>query len=635
MSKKPSLTALSLLAGVSIIELIHLFCASTAIFRVHMKPRPLTMGDNIMSDDVLTNPTGFMLDPDQALMAQAPEPPNDKKNTVTSGPQPDVWETHRLTIKRLYLDEDKPLKEVMAVMQREYGHEGTAKMYKSRITKWRLDKNCKAREMKAVARKKVARDAVGKATSFRIRGRTIDIEEVHRYYRRRNGLSLREVVAKDKSPVADTPSAVDCLTPEASASPRANHSIHVLRAGNTIVTDDDDPHSQISPPQWEDSGHRTSRPLRCFDLANNRLIRVNENLRRLASANDVSPSLTPPRDLLIPELIFSAIKTDIEGSLEQGIWKIGRDGHLKPRKGPRLGGYAVHYMVDYCVAAASMLRKKLFVEARQLLSRACERSKDVLEEKHASTIPMIFDVYFCLKHGGYSAAAIKVLEHLRATAALMPSINYTYRCLLDNLVTLDQNVDEVYSIAWNCWEDMLENHLEPLNQTWLSSRLENIGIIGHRTGWQEAERLLRSLAIECEHTYGKSDTRYCRILQDLAWNLFVQGRNEEAEQVGLYVIREVKNFKDVHDPVWWTVGALDVISMAQYHQSKTDLAHNNLERCIDMAAQDLGKDSPETMQYSLRLEGWLRNCGRQGEAEGIAVQRSQILGSPIIEELID
>ena len=110
-----------------------------------------------MVEDVLANPTGFILDPDSYLMAQALEPPNEDIITITNGPQPDVWETHRLTIKRLYLDEDKPLKEVMAIMQRDYGHRGTTKMYKRRITKWRLDKNCKAREMKAIAWKKVAR----------------------------------------------------------------------------------------------------------------------------------------------------------------------------------------------------------------------------------------------------------------------------------------------------------------------------------------------------------------------------------------------------------------------------------------------------------------------------------------------
>ena len=624
-----------MLGGVSIVELIQLFSANTAISRVHIKPRPVIMGDIIMSDDVLANHTGFMVDPGPYLMAQAPDLRNDEIITVTSGPQPDVWETHRLTIKRLYLDEDKPLKEVMDIMQRDYGHRGTAKMYKSRITKWRLDKNCKAKEMKAIAWKKVVRDAIGKPSSFRIRGRNTDVEEVRRYFRRRNGLSLEEVVARDKSPVADTPSAVEYSTPGASASPRVNHSIHVPSAGSMIVAADEDPHDQISRPQRENTDHRTSRALRSFDLDKNRLNRMNEDLRRLASANDVSPSLVPPRDLLVPEWIFSTIKAYVKGSLEEGIWKINRYGYLEPRKGPRSGEYAVNYMYQCCLAAVHMLRRNLFVEARQLLSRACEKSKNFLEEGHVRTIPIIFFIYFRLKDMGYSAFAIKVLEHLRTAAALTHSISCTLRCLLDNLLTLDQNVNDVYSIAWGCWEDTIENHIEPLNRTWLSSRLDHIYTTGSITGWQEVERLLRSLAIKCEYTYGKLNTRYWLILQNLAWILYYQYKHEEAEQLSLYVIQEIENTEDACIPLWWIMHSLDVMSVAQYSQSKHDLAQNSLERCMDMAAQCYEKDHPMTMKYLLRLEGWLQNWGRQGEAEELAAQRSQILGSPIIEELID
>ena len=279
-----------------------------------------------------------------------------------------------------------------------------------------------------------------------------------------------------------------------------------------------------------------------------------------------------------------------------------------------------------------MLEVKLFVEARQLLSRACEMSKDVLEEGWPENLPTIFSNYFCLKRIGYSAAAVKVIEHLRSMAALMPSTTYTFRCLLDNLVQLDQHVEEIYSIAWKCWEATMANHLEPLNPTLLSSRLERILSPGSGTDMQDAERLLRALAIECEHTYGKSDTRYWHILRALARNLCDQGRDEEAEQVGLHLIQEVEN---AEEQLYWTMYALDITSLAQHNQFKDDLAQNSLERCIDIATQHYGKDDSVTIKYSLRLERWLRSWGRQRKAEELAAQRSQILGSPVIEELID
>ena len=40
-------------------------------------------------------------------------------------PREEDWERHRETIKRLYLDKKKPLREVMAIMAREHGHKAT------------------------------------------------------------------------------------------------------------------------------------------------------------------------------------------------------------------------------------------------------------------------------------------------------------------------------------------------------------------------------------------------------------------------------------------------------------------------------------------------------------------------------
>jgi hypothetical protein len=58
-------------------------------------------------------------------------------------------------------------------------------MYKSRIRKWKLDKKNKSLEMDAVMRKEVQRNAIGKATTFRLRGRPVDLEDVFRYFKRK------------------------------------------------------------------------------------------------------------------------------------------------------------------------------------------------------------------------------------------------------------------------------------------------------------------------------------------------------------------------------------------------------------------------------------------------------------------
>jgi hypothetical protein len=93
-------------------------------------------------------------------------------------------------------------------------------MYKDHITKWGLDKNNKEYEVMAIVRKKCQRDAVGKPSEFRIRGRIVSIEDVHRYLKRK-GISIEDAIARR----AATPPNLRCSTPEAVPSSPANPQI--------------------------------------------------------------------------------------------------------------------------------------------------------------------------------------------------------------------------------------------------------------------------------------------------------------------------------------------------------------------------------------------------------------------------
>ena len=81
------------------------------------------------------------------------------------------------------------------------------KMYKSRLTKWKLDnKNNKTRHMQVIMRKKVGRDVVGKRSAFSVRGQPVELAEVHRYIERRARYARDEegagVVANIKTPAS-------------------------------------------------------------------------------------------------------------------------------------------------------------------------------------------------------------------------------------------------------------------------------------------------------------------------------------------------------------------------------------------------------------------------------------------------
>lgn len=308
-----------------------------------------------------------------------------------------------------------------------------------------------------------------------------------------------------------------------------------------------------------------------------------------------------------------------------------------PQKAAAIGRPAIWHFQDCCEAATFLLAQKLFVEARQILSKACEKIKDVLEEGHPRTIPIMFDIYFRFAHAGYGNAAIKVFEHMRSTAMSTPFSTRAFRLLIQNMLLLDQSVEEVYFTARRCSEDIFAQHLEPFDKTWLSSRLDFIGQTGKRRGLRESEKLLRSLATSCERKCGNADPRCCEVLLSLAWNLCSQEKCQEAEGVGQDVVQRAKNSEVDIEYTRWTITlrALNVISTAQYAQLKYNLARESIEQCIDMAAQVYGKKDPRTIRYSLRLETWLLGWGRHGEAMSLTAQRSQLLGPPDIEELKD
>jgi hypothetical protein len=93
-------------------------------------------------------------------------------------------------------------------------------MYKNHITKWKLDKRNKEHEIMAIVRKKRQREAVGKASEFHIRGRVINLGDVHRYLKRK-GMSVEDAIAQG----AVTPSGLRCCTPDAVPSSPADPEI--------------------------------------------------------------------------------------------------------------------------------------------------------------------------------------------------------------------------------------------------------------------------------------------------------------------------------------------------------------------------------------------------------------------------
>ena len=181
--------------------------------------------------------------------------------------------------------------------------------------------------------------------------------------------------------------------------------------------------------------------------------------------------------------------------------------------------------------------------------------------------------------------------------------------------------------------DILEQHSEPFNQTWLASRLDHNEKIGSRGNWPGAEAQLRYLWIDGDRELSEADPHCWEIQIGLAWNLYYQHRFDESERVAQGGIDLTQRYG------WavslWGIRALHILSSAQHAQAKHEAAQINCERQIEMAGTVYGERDPRTIRYSLKLESWLRIWRRDHEADVITRERAELLGPPEIEELSD
>ncbi|KAK3290475.1 uncharacterized protein B0H64DRAFT_59301 [Chaetomium fimeti] len=123
---------------------------------------------------------------------------------------PEDWDTHRETITRLYLHEKRSLQEVMEYMALNHFFFATVKMFRTRIRKWGIDKNNKAAEVAYMLKLKKQRDISGKKSTFFIRNRPVDWEDIERYLARTPDFWAKHGTTLDLS---KSPHDITCTTP--------------------------------------------------------------------------------------------------------------------------------------------------------------------------------------------------------------------------------------------------------------------------------------------------------------------------------------------------------------------------------------------------------------------------------------
>jgi len=141
-----------------------------------------------------------------------------------------AWEGFKSTIRDLYLEQRKPLKEVMSIMADKYNFQATPKMYKTRFSQWGFVKNNTEDEVKRLLSMKFQRDAEGKVSEFVRNGKVVDLGT----YLKRKGVTEYDLV--DFEVPVDLPSHIRCRTPTPPPAPEYLKSPDLLRAQELVVS---------------------------------------------------------------------------------------------------------------------------------------------------------------------------------------------------------------------------------------------------------------------------------------------------------------------------------------------------------------------------------------------------------------
>ncbi|KAH7356723.1 hypothetical protein BKA65DRAFT_592287 [Rhexocercosporidium sp. MPI-PUGE-AT-0058] len=536
------------------------------------------------------------------------------ESTEFSRPTKEDWIRHRELLTQLWSVENKKLSEVMAIM-RQHGHIATGRMYKHHFSKWNLDKKFKERDAVTIVRKKRQRDADGKDTEILLRGKAIKMEDVDRYLKRRKGVPISFCSR------ASTPSDVACRTPPPTGSFQDldDSQIDQFSTWSTLPQESLDYGSFVaSGSSMEQHG------IQNFDLIEN----------FMSYHSRISPSPSRPQPFIVPEQLFSSIKSYFHGSFDSGTWVADDNGYcftLNPR-----ARTINHYPADlmtYCFMAVELLNKGSIVEFGRMLSKGFSIIEDLLQAQHPSTLDYFLNVVvFFVDHKKIEIASVLRTYIGQLAIKILPKDHPWYQiCWALSMVEVE-SFKEVITQSWKYAIDTWSKLLGPFHISSLNYRL---GFIVRVYGYKdllEEERMLRKLLVQVEQQVPSvSPVLVTRVMANLGDNILDQGKHVEAEKIGqaiLSLAQRDERSVDIQDKT----RTLDMVAKSQYGQDKNDLAEMNSREAIWLVSEKWGREDPWVIELMARLEEWLRQWGREEEADELKAEMESLLKLDEMEE---
>jgi Clr5 domain len=133
---------------------------------------------------------------------------------AANAPSPEGWQQAKPLIEQLYVQQDRPLKEVRAYLAEHNNFLATERMFKQRLKEWGFDrKKVKAAEWRYMLRVTRQRRNEGKDSAFRVNGKIIVWSNIRKHLKRKKKTEDEFLSA---GPEAEAVEDVVCYTPPGS-----------------------------------------------------------------------------------------------------------------------------------------------------------------------------------------------------------------------------------------------------------------------------------------------------------------------------------------------------------------------------------------------------------------------------------
>jgi hypothetical protein len=270
---------------------------------------------------------------------------------------------------------------------------------------------------------------------------------------------------------------------------------------------------------------------------------------------------------------------------------------------------------SYCFTATMLIRRNLRVEFRHAISKASALVKQILQAEHPRTLPCLLEVFLHLIQTGLHDVATFLRHFIKEMSAEVIWEGRPWGQICRLLGELDSEfLDETMARIWECTTDTFESKLGSSSRLAVSVRLDYIKRVYGVTNKLEEERLLRDLLGKFGSILSLSTPR---VMLNLAHNLNRQRRYDEAEKMALDVLWLLQEHEIYADRIIERIECMKIVSHSQFNQGNPAAAEQTMREAIRMITDQWGIQHSWFLEFMNVLEGWLRDWGREEDANKV------------------